>query len=238
MLQSALRLIYPAQCVSCGDLTEADFGLCGPCWRDTAFVGGLVCDACGVPLPGEDRGEQVLCDDCMVIARPWARGRAALIYEGTGRKLVLALKHGDRTEIARTVAPWMARAAGPLVQMDTVLVPVPLHWTRLLQRRYNQAGLLVHRLARLLDLPCCPDALVRRRRTISLGGKSRNDRFVHMTGAIAPHPRRHAMNGRPVLLVDDVMTSGATLAAATEAAHSAGASEVCVLLLARATKAP
>ncbi|MDG1117526.1 MAG: double zinc ribbon domain-containing protein, partial [Flavimaricola sp.] len=106
MLQSALRLIYPAQCVSCGDLTETDFALCGTCWRDTSFIGGLVCDACGSPLPGEDRGEQVLCDDCMVIARPWARGRAALVYDGTGRKLVLALKHGDRTEIARTVGPW------------------------------------------------------------------------------------------------------------------------------------
>lgn len=238
MLQSALRLIYPAQCVSCGDLTETDFALCGTCWRDTSFIGGLVCDACGSPLPGEDRGEQVLCDDCMVIARPWARGRAALVYDGTGRKLVLALKHGDRTEIARTVCPWMARAAAPLLRADTALVPIPLHWTRLLQRRYNQAGLLVNRLSLLLDLPCCPDALVRRRRTTPLGGKSREDRFKHLSGTIVPHPRRNAMKGKPVLLVDDVMTSGATLAAATEAAHSAGASEVCALLLARATKAP
>lgn len=237
-MQSALRLIYPARCISCGDMTETDFALCGPCWRDTAFVDGVVCDACGAPLPGDDRGEHVLCDDCMIVARPWSRGRAALVYDGTGRKLVLALKHGDRSEVARAAAPWMARVAGPLVCHDTVLVPVPLHWTRLLQRRYNQAGLLAHRLARLLERPCCPDALVRLRRTRSLGGKSRDDRFEHMSGTIAPHPRRHALRGRSVLLIDDVMTSGATLAAATEAAHTAGATEVCVLLLARATKAP
>lgn len=236
-LQSVIAAVYPPQCVSCGDATESDFGLCGPCWRDTGFIGGLTCDQCGTPLPGSDRGEQVLCDDCLRIARPWGHGRAVFLYQGNGRKLVLALKHGDRTDLARALGDWMARTARPLLRADTLIVPVPLHWTRLLTRRYNQSALLAQRLGVVLGLPVCPDALLRRRRTATLDGKSRDDRFAALQGALAPHPRRLArVRGRAVLLVDDVMTSGATLAAGTEALKRAGAREVSVLALARVTK--
>jgi ComF family protein len=236
-MQGLIRAIYPAECISCGALTDDDFGLCGPCWRDTGFIGGMVCDLCGTPLPGESRDDVAHCDDCLTIARPWARGRAVFTYGGTGRKLVLQLKHGDRTDLARSLAHWLARAAAPMVQPDTVLVPVPLHWTRLLSRRYNQSALLAQTAARLLDLPYCPDALIRRRRTASLEGHGRDTRFAVLDGAIAPHPARKShVSGRSVLLVDDVMTSGATLAAATEALHAAGATQVFAIMLARVAK--
>jgi predicted amidophosphoribosyltransferase len=235
-MQSILRVIYPAQCLSCRALTETEFGLCGTCWRDTVFIGGLVCDACGTPLPG-DPGETVLCDDCMRIARPWSQGRAAMLYKGVGRKLVLALKHGDRTDLAGPAGAWMAQVAGAVLRADTVVVPVPLHWTRLLSRRYNQAALLAQAVGRALLRPVCPDALVRTRRTGFLNDQSRDARFATMQGVIRVHPRRTAqVSGRAVLLVDDVMTSGATLAAATEACHAAGATEVCILTLARVAK--
>ena len=236
-LQSAVRLLYPPQCVSCGALTDSDFGLCGDCWRDTAFIGGLVCDACGTPLPGADDGTTVHCDDCMTIARPWARGRAAMLYQDNGRKMVLGIKHSDRTDLARAAGGWMATAATPLLQADTVIVPVPLHWTRLLSRRYNQSALLAHWIAASVQRPVCPDALIRKTRTKALEGHSRDARFAALQGAIAPHPGRVAqIKDRPVLLIDDVMTSGATLAACTEALHAAGAGPVCVLLLARVAK--
>ena len=236
-LQSAVRLIYPPQCVFCGALTDSDFGLCGDCWRGSAFIGGLVCDACGMPLPGEDTGEKVHCDDCMTIARPWAQGRAALLYQDIGRKMVLGIKHGDRTDLARAAGAWMATAAEPLIRPDTLIVPVPLHWFRLLRRRYNQAALLGHWVAHQLKVPLCPDALLRKTRTKPLEGHGRDARFAALQGAISPHPGRAAqVKGRSILLVDDVMTSGATLAACTEALHTAGAAEVCVLLLARVTK--
>lgn len=236
-LQSVITAVYPPQCVSCGAATESDFGLCGACWRDTGFIGGLTCNHCGTPLPGTDRGEQVLCDDCLRIARPWSQGRAVFQYQGNGRKLVLSLKHGDRTDLARALGDWMANAARPLMQPDTVIVPVPLHWTRLLTRRYNQSALLAHRLGAVLKLPVCPDALIRRRRTASLDGKSRDARFAALDGALAPHRRRSGqIVGRHVLLVDDVMTSGATFAAGTEALRAAGARDVAVLALARVTK--
>lgn len=88
-LQAALRLIYPPQCVACGEPVASDFGLCGPCWRDTGFITGTVCDLCGLPLPGD--AEIAHCDDCLAIGRPWERGRAAFLYSDVGRKLVLGL---------------------------------------------------------------------------------------------------------------------------------------------------
>jgi predicted amidophosphoribosyltransferase len=237
MIQGLIRAVYPARCISCGALTEDEFGLCGACWRDTGFIGGTVCDLCGTPLPGESRQEAVHCDDCLRIARPWARGRAVFLYAGTGRRLVLQFKHGDRTDLAPALARWLARAAAPMAEAGTILVPVPLHWSRLLARRYNQAALLARTAAGLMGLPCCPDALVRRRRTALLEGKGRDARFAAVDGTIMAHPARRAgIAGRPVLLVDDVMTSGATLAAATEALQAAGAGQVCTIVLARVAK--
>ena len=236
-MQGLIRAIYPARCLSCGALTDDDFGLCGPCWRDTGFIGGTVCDLCGTPLPGDARDEAVHCDDCLTIARPWTRGRAVFLYSGTGRKLVLQLKHGDRTDLAPSLARWLARTARPLVEPGTILVPVPLHWSRLLARRYNQAALLAQTAAGLLGLAHCPDALLRRRRTAPLDGHGRDARFAALDGTITPQPaRRSRIAGRPDLLVDDVMTTGATLAAATEALHAAGASQVCAIVLARVAK--
>ena len=236
-LQSALRLAYPPRCLTCDDVVSTDFGLCADCWRDTAFIGGLVCDLCGTPLPGEDLGGAEHCDDCRTIARPWVRGRAAILYKSKGRDLVLALKHGDRLDLARPAAAWMARAARPLVADNPLVVPVPLHWLRLVTRRYNQSAELARRISRALSLDCCPDALRRIRGTGTQDGRSRDGRFANLDGALRVAPSRAGrVRGRAVLVVDDVMTSGATFAAATEACLAAGATQVSVLALARVTK--
>ncbi len=166
---------------------------------------------------------------------PWAQGRAALVYRGRARKLVLALKHGDRQDIAPPAARWMARQSRGLVAQTAIVVPVPLHLTRQIRRRYNQSALLARCLADALGLDWSPDALHRVRATPSLEGSTRDDRFATLADAIAP-ARPALLAGRDVLLVDDVMTSGATLSAATEACHAAGAARVCVSVLARAAR--
>lgn len=236
-LQTALGLIYPPQCVMCGAIVGEPFQLCGTCWRATPFIAGLVCDTCGTPLPGEDTGHAETCDNCLHIARPWDRGRAALLYRDGAKRMVLALKHGDRQDLSLPAARWMATAARPILQPDMLIVPIPAHWLRLLHRRYNQAALLANRLGNSLSLQVAPDALIRPKRTKVQDGMTRDDRFRNIADAFAPHPKRGALiKGRSVLLVDDVMTSGATFAAATEACRAAGASRVSILALARVAK--
>jgi len=236
-MQGALQILYPPQCISCSAPVQSDFGLCADCWRETPFVSGLVCDQCGLPLPGQDSAERVLCDDCMTIARPWEQGRAALMYRYNGRRLVLALKHGDRMDLARPASGWMRKAAQPILKPEMLAVPVPLHWMRLFRRRFNQAALLSRAIAKSAGLDHCPDALSRKRSTGSQDGKTREARFANLVGAFAvPKAREKRVAGRDILLVDDVMTSGATFAAATDALLAAGAQSVSVLCLARVAK--
>lgn len=177
------------------------------------------------------------CDACLKAPKPWDHGRAALVYSGMGRKMVLSLKHGDRQEIARPAAGWISMAAQDVLTKDTLIAPVPLHWLRLAKRRYNQSALIARQLSDLTGLDWCADLLERTRRTPSLDGKSRNARAEILSGAIRVNARRrHRIQNRPVLLVDDVMTTGATLAACAEACRASGADQVCVTVLARAVK--
>lgn len=234
--QTLVHMVFPPECLSCRAPVISDAGLCGPCWREVAFIEGAVCETCGIPMAGDVAvGDR--CDECLRIARPWSQGRARLLYQGKGRALVLALKHGDRTDIAPVAGAWLAQSAAQIVKRDMLVAPVPLHWRRMIKRKYNQSALLADVLARELGLTHCRDLLKRGRATQVLDGKTVEQRFAQMRGAISVAPA-HAgrLAGRSVLIVDDVMTSGATLAACSEACLAAGAREVCVVALARVAK--
>lgn len=235
--QTALHLLFPPRCVACGVWVESDFGLCAECWAQTSFLGGVVCDVCGRPVHGERQEAGLKCDECLLRPRPWQQGRAALSYSGAGRSLILALKHGDRTDVVWPAAKWMALSAKPLVSEHTLVVPVPLHRLRFLKRRYNQAALLAGRLAKLLNCSFCPDGLVRTQGLGSLEGLGPEDRMEKLKNAIHPNPRRtHLLASAPILLVDDVLTTGATLSAATNACFAANAKDVRIVTLARVAK--
>ena len=231
-----MDVIYPPTCLACDARVLERGGLCSDCWRETAFIRGLVCETCGAPLPGEsDRSE--VCDDCRAAPRPWRQGRAAILYGGAGRRMVLGLKHGDRLDLAAPCAGWMEGAARSMDLEGAVVAPVPLHWRRFLRRRSNQAALLAAPVSRALGLPFVPDLLRRSRATTPLDGVTPSQRAGILEGVIELHPRRAARwAGRPVLLVDDVMTSGATLSACARACHAGGLGPVRVLTLARVVK--
>ncbi|MEO1239942.1 MAG: ComF family protein [Pseudomonadota bacterium] len=160
-------------------------------------------------------------------------------YQGQARSLILRLKHSDRTDLARPLAAWLADRLRGRLPSETVVVPVPSHPIRLIQRRYNQSALIARGVAQNLGLRLEVDALLRVRATPKLDGMTAVERFAKLDGAIKAHPKRvHRIASRPVLLLDDVMTSGATLHAATLALNSAGITDVSVAVLARVMKTP
>lgn len=222
----------------CDALVTETGALCGACWPQVPFIFGLCCDSCGLPLPGTEDTLPIQCDDCLSLARPWEQGRAVMLYSDKARQILLGLKYYDRLDHVRPAGQWLARAARPLVQPDMLVAPIPLHWLRFVRRRYNQAALLSQEMARALGLEHCPDLLRRLRHTATQDGRSRMGRFANVADAFAPHPRQaHRLQGRHILLVDDVMTAGATFAAATEACLSHGAASVRVVALARVARA-
>ena len=233
-LHAAAGLIWPVTCMMCEERVEEEGALCPACWRATPFVGGTACDACGIALPGHDAG-LVTCDECLATPRPWSRGRAALSYGDGARSLVLALKHGDRTDLARGAGRWMHRRGRDLIGPETLIVPVPIHRWRLLRRRYNQSALLAADIARRAGAVYAPEALRRHRSTPSQEKRSFADRRANVADAISVTPGA-AVAGRHVAVVDDVMTSGATLEACGEALRAAGAARVTVLILARVAR--
>lgn len=233
-LRSAiLDTIFPPRCLACPQPTGAPHGLCPACWGETHFIAGAACAKCGAPLIGE-AAEGDLCEGCALAPPTWDRGRAAVIYGGAGRRVVLALKHGDRLDMVRPLAGWMASAGRELLTGAELIAPVPLHWRRLVRRRYNQSAELARRLSALSGRPLAVDLLTRHRATTPQEKMDRRTRAANQAGAFVVAPRHlDGLAGKSVLLIDDVLTSGATLSSCTLALRAAGAARVDVLVLAR-----
>ena len=228
-----LNALLPPRCLACGILVEQAGALCGDCWESVDFLGPPLCACCGVPFD-YDLGDDAICGQCSREPPPLDRIRAVMVYGDTSRRLVAGFKYRDRTEGGPAYARWMARAGAELLGQSELILPVPLHWTRLFTRRYNQSALLAQGLGRAADRPVAMTLLRRTRRTppqVRLSGAARQR---NVTGAFAVRPdKAHAVEGRHLLLVDDVLTTGATLSACAKALRRAGAAAVDALVLAR-----
>lgn len=233
LAKGALDALLPPRCLACAAPVDAPHRLCGRCWAETDFIVPPLCAVCGLPFD-VDPGEDALCGACAAARPDFDRARAALRYGGVARNLVLRLKHADRTDLAPALARWMAAAGEALLAEADVIAPVPLHRLRLFARRYNQAALLAARVARLSERPFAPDLLRRTRRTPSQAGLSRSARLRNQRGAFAVRARyADRVQGARVVLIDDVMTTGATVAACARTLKRAGAARIDVLTLAR-----
>lgn len=207
--------------------------LCASCWSGLNFITDPQCSTCGLPFEFENIGGGE-CGPCLSKSPVYDRARSALYYDDGCRPLILGFKHGDRTALAQTFAQWMARVATDLVEDDTVVMPVPLHRWRLLSRRYNQSALMAAQLAKLLNRPHMLTGLYRKKATPSQGGLSAAERRANVKAAFDLRPKvRSVLEGRSILLVDDVFTTGATVESCAKALKSAHVRNVKVVTAAR-----
>jgi ComF family protein len=233
-LHATVDLVLPARCPSCRVIVDGDGRFCVDCWQALTFITAPQCARCGTPFD-HDRGPGAECGGCLAEPPRFATARAAFAYGGPARAVLLALKHGDRPYLAATMAPHMARAAGPLLTPDVLLVPVPLHRWRLWRRGFNQAAVLAQALAKLSGAGIDLMALTRVRATPPSAGMGRAARAANVRGAFRVIDRSR-VKGRDIVLVDDVLTTGATADACARHLNRAGARSVHVLTFARVVR--
>jgi ComF family protein len=227
--------IVPPVCLGCHGRSADHDALCAACWGPMDFIGAPLCDRLGIPLPF-DTGGVMLSAAAVADPPDYDRARAVAAFDGTIQKLVHGFKYSDRHDGRRLFGRWMVAAGAAILADADVLIPIPLNRWRLLHRRFNQSAILANEVSRLTGVPAAPLALERVKRTSSQVGLSSTERLANVAGAfLVPKARRSLVTGKRVLLIDDVITTGATVNAAARALRKAGASHVDVLALAVVT---
>ncbi|MCH7554542.1 MAG: ComF family protein [Proteobacteria bacterium] len=226
-----LDVLLPPRCLACTAAVDVPGRLCGSCWAGVDFIAAPYCRCCGLPF-AFDEGADILCGACLGHPPDYDQARAVLRYNGVAASLVKGFKYYDRTHGAPAFAAWMGRSGADLLAHADAVTPVPLHRRRLFSRRYNQSALLAREIAAGTGLAFEPDLLVRTRNTESQINFSWRGRARNVSGAFALRPGR-PVAGRRIILIDDVMTSGATVNACAKALKRANAVSVGVLTLAR-----
>ena len=232
-LRLALDVALPPLCPTCREPVAQHGGLCAACWSKLSFIAPPYCARLGIPF-AYDPGPGILSMEAIAAPPSYNRARAAFRFDDTARSLIHALKYGDRTDLAPAAGRWMASAGRELLAEADAIVPVPLHWRRLWARRFNQSAALAQSISRASGVPVTPDALKRVKATPQQVGLSRTERAQNVQGAFRVPPDVQAqVKGRRLVLVDDVITSGATAEACARVLLRAGAANVDVLALAR-----
>jgi ComF family protein len=232
----ALDIALPTLCPACREPVGGN-GLCAPCWSKLSLIAPPYCERLGIPF-AYDPGPGVLSMQAITDPPAYHRARAAVRYDDVARTLVHALKYGDRLDLAPTMGRWMARAGRELLADADALIPVPLHWRRLWARRFNQSALLAKAIGQENGIAVADTALKRVKATPQQVGLSQAERAQNVQGAFrVPTERKAEVAGRRLVLVDDVLTSGATSDACARALLRAGARSVDLLVFARVVDA-
>jgi len=235
-LHKMLDLLLPPRCLGTGEIVDRQGMVTPAFWSQLTFIDTPYCQTCGLPFPFATP-EGTLCAACIEEEPVFDAARAAVVYCKASRQLILDFKYGDRLHAVDTFLPWLARAGTEMLAETNLIIPVPLHRKRLWQRRFNQSALLAQKLARAGGKTYMPNGLIRRRHTIPQKGLSRKERYRNVKNAFAvPPPAQTALNGKTVMIVDDVFTSGATLNECARILKKAGAAKVFVLTVARVTR--
>lgn len=231
-------LLVPPACISCRTPLATDQDVCARCWREIHFIRPPLCDVLGIPLPF-DPGGSVVSARAAATPPDYDRGRAVAEHTGTMRPLISAFKYSDRLEPRQVFGRWMELAGRDLLAAADLIVPVPMHRLRLWQRQYNQSAVLAKEISRLTGVPVRYAVLVRHKRTPQQVTLTAAERLRNPRGAFqVPKRQRHKIAGRRVLLIDDVLTTGATVNACARCLKAAGASGVDVLTLTISTGRP
>lgn len=232
-----LNLGLPRLCPTCREPVADQGGLCAQCWSKLSFIARPYCERLGIPF-AYDPGPGILSMEAIADPPTYNRARAAVRYDDTARTMVQAFKYGDRLDLAPAMGRWMAQAGHELLTDADALIPVPLHWRRLWMRRFNQAATLAKTISLLSGVPVAHHVLRRVRATPQQVGLTQAERAVNVQGAFrVPTNRRLEVHGRRLVLVDDVLTSGATLDICARILLRAGAANVDALVFARVVQA-
>lgn len=232
----ALDFLLPPTCPITGERVSTPGLLSARGWSELQFIDDPVCALCGAPFV-HDEGEGAICASCAAEPPSFDAARAAVVYGEASHKLIVAFKHQDRTDLAPLLASWLVRAGAGFVPPDALVVPCPLHPMRLMARRYNQAAMLAIAFGKATGRELALDALRRVKRTPPQKEMSAAERKRNVAGAFAAADSwRDRLEGRRIVLIDDVLTTGATLSAATRAIKKAGATRVDALVLARVSR--
>ncbi len=231
-----LDFILPPQCLNCSTLVFQQGGLCAKCWEKISFISNPLCLHCGFPFDIQIDTTNI-CGPCARKKAIFMKARAAIYYNDASKPLILRFKHSDALHLAPLFAEWLYHAGQELFPQADYLVPIPLHWSRLVYRGYNQAAILSQKLSKKTKITHLPDLLERNRKTPSQGTLSAKEREKNVLNAFNLNKKYQTLiRDKHILLVDDVLTSGATVHACTKILKKSGAKEVNILTLARVIK--
>jgi ComF family protein len=242
ILKRGIDLILPPRCPVNGTIVDSVGAISPQAWKELTFISSPHCPCCGIPFAVENDAvfplmADYLCGQCLSTPRHFEKSKSLLVYDDGSRKMILSFKHADAPHLHTTLAPLLVNLGKDFLNPDSVLVPIPLHWRRLVSRRYNQSAILANAMSKISGVICWPDVLMRVRHTPPQGHKSAKDRYQNVAGAFEINSiYQDKLNDKKIVLIDDVFTTGATLDECAKVLKSAGVKSVNLLTLARVTK--